>query len=124
MYLETSTKFYEIVTIGKTVYVHFGRIPSLENPQLPFGTFQAFTFTTRKEAIKYMDKKVQEKKAKKYETVYAKETHDMKWMRKNEKPKIKVIRAVGLTKKSNKKKQKRKTVVKKRRKKGTRRKKN
>ena len=66
MYLEAGTKFYEIVTVGKTVYVHFGRIPSLENPQLPFGTFQAFTFTTRKEAIKYMDKKVQEKKTKKY----------------------------------------------------------
>ena len=48
MYLETSTKFYEIVTIGKTVYVHFGRIPSLENPQLPFGTFHLLSIQLAK----------------------------------------------------------------------------
>lgn len=41
MYFETKTKFYEIVKKKNNIYIHYGKIPSI-NIQLPFGTFLMF----------------------------------------------------------------------------------
>ena len=91
MYLDVTNKFYEIVVVKKTVFVHFGKIPKFET-NLPFGHFIAFIFPIRKDAIKYMNKKLEEKKKKKYKIYKTKETYNMKWMRKNAKPKTRIIK--------------------------------
>ena len=44
MYLEKSTKFYELFKSSTNVYIHYGKI-SGNDVQLPYGTFLLYKFS-------------------------------------------------------------------------------
>ena len=88
MYLDTSTKFYEIFKTQMNVYIHYGRLPS-STTQLPFGSFLLYKFPNATDAKLFYEKQLENKKKKGYTVQKRIQTHDMKWMRGNAKPTIK-----------------------------------
>ena len=84
MYLETKTKFYEIVQIQNRVYIHYGKIQSF-NKQLPFGISIYYEFKNNLEAKNFYEKKLKEKFNRNYEIIKNKKTEDFKWLYKNHK---------------------------------------
>ena len=95
MRLEHVIKFYEIVKVKNTVYVHYGKHPRYD-AKLPFGSFELYKFNDISSAKLYYDKKTKEKLEKDYfiyNNQYSdnKASYNMKWMIKNRLPKIKII---------------------------------
>lgn len=88
MYLDTSTKFYEILKKQADVYIHYGRVPSITT-QLPFGSFLLYKFSNATDAKLFYDKQLENKQKKGYTVRKPAQTHNMKWMRENSTPKIK-----------------------------------
>lgn len=110
MRLEHVSKYYEIVKVKNTVYVHYGKHPQYD-ANLPFGSFELYKFNDISSAKLYYDKKTKEKLGKDYfiyNNQYSdnKASYNMKWMIKNSTPKIKIIN----TKKINNPKKSVKTV--------------
>ena len=91
MYLETSTKFYELFRKQSHVYIHYGKISGGEK-QLPFGTFLLNKFSKIDDAKVFYAKQLEEKRKKGYKIERVIQTKDMVWMRKNANPKVKTIR--------------------------------
>ena len=88
MYLDTSTKFYEIFKTQANVYIHYGSTPG-GTAQLPFGSFLLYKFPNATDAKLFYEKQLEDKKKKGYTVQKRIQTHDMKWMRGNAKPTIK-----------------------------------
>ena len=88
MYLDTSTKFYEILKKKADVYIHYGRVQSMTT-QLPFGSFLLYKFPNAKDAKLFYDNQIEAKEKKGYILRKPLQTYNMKWMREKAVPKIK-----------------------------------
>lgn len=99
MYLDTSTKFYEIFKTQANVYIHYGSTPG-GTAQLPFGSFLLYKFPNATDAKLFYDKQLEAKQKKGYIVQKKEQTSNMTWMRKNAKPKIKTKNAKKTRRKS------------------------
>ena len=84
MYLETKTKFYEIIKDKNKVYIRYGKKQDT-NKSLPFGKSIYYSFLDKDDANKFYEKKLNEKLKKKYEEIDKKRSYDFKWTLKNKK---------------------------------------
>lgn len=81
MYLELDTKFYEISMIKNTIYIHYGKIPSMET-RLPFGKLIKYEYNDKAKRESFYNDKVNNKLKKGYEVIKSGKTptNDMKEM--------------------------------------------
>lgn len=68
MYLENNTKFYEISCVKGKVYIHYGKIPTID-ADLPFGTLKKYSFEDAMKRKSFYNSKINEKLKKGYEVI-------------------------------------------------------